>query len=1174
MKRYFLVLILLLSFVPLSFAQDARPIVRLIYFLPSDRTPQPDIDEKMDKLIKDAQQFYADQMETHGFGRKTFLFETDVNGKAVVHRVTGRFTDKYYSSLSYTWDIWGEIENRFDMSRNYYLTVIDISSGALDSGGCCPVGGRGGPFGASGGRVLIPATFNIDTAAHELGHAFNLKHDFRTIGNWVFASAVRDPMITSFCTAEWLDVHRAFNPTQRTANVHTKIEMLPPSLALPPNAIRLRFKVIDSDGLHQVQLHTPTLTGWAKGFNELISYKAINGSTNTTVEFVITNLTPKNTSISLQVIDMNGNFSGGGPYPIDVSSLLPPPKIVSIPDPHLAAAVRQEIGNITTHTMLNLTSLDVQNRGITDLTGLEHAHNLRSLNLGGEYIGPDYVNNNAVSDISPLATLTQLKKLNLGDNSIMDVAPLANLTQLTTLDLYNNSIVDVAPLANLIQLQWLSLNNNSITDAAPLAGLIQLQWLNLYNNSIVDVVPLANLIQLQWLSLNNNSITDAAPLAGLIQLQWLNLYNNSIVDIAPLAKLTQLKTLQLGDNSIVDVAPLAKLTQLKTLQLGDNSIVDVAPLAKLTQLESLWLHNNSIVDVAPLAKLTQLKTLQLGDNSIVDVAPLAKLTQLESLWLHNNSIVDVAPLAKLTQLETLWLHYNSISDIIPLVGLNLTGTEWDNTGLYLWGNPLSYVSINTHIPAMQAKGIVVAFSNRTPTTLAKISGDAQEGFVNAALPLPFVVEVRDQYNNVFAGVPVTFAITNGNGDLNTTTASTDTNGRAQAQLTLGQTAGKTTIKITAPKISKAVTFTATASGPNTVVAFPDANLRSKIAEALGKQFDETLTVGELLTLTELTLNDASIQDLTGLQFARNLTTLSLNNNDISDISLLGTLTQLTTLSLDKNSLSNVNPLMELPVLKTVYLRGNLLDFSSLRTHIPALEAGGTTVSVTPRTPTSITKTSGTQGTAGAPLWVSVEVRDEQGLGFAGVPVTFTLTAGGRSLSSSNVVSDGTGAAGTTFTLGATPGKNILSVSAAEIPQPISFTITAIDANTSVVIPDANLRAKIVETLGKPHGAEITAGDMLMLRNFQAPDTNIRDLTGLEYAHNLYFLDLKDNSIIDVTSLAELTQLNSLYLHNNSITDVTPLAKLTQLKSLWLYNNSIVDVAPHGKTHTTEFAVSS
>ena len=42
-----------------------------------------------------------------------------------------------------------------------------------------------------------------------------------------------------------------------------------------------------------------------------------------------------------------------------------------------------------------------------------------------------------------------------------------------------------------------------------------------------------------------------------------------------------------------------------------------------------------------------------------------------------------------------------------LVGLNLTGTQWDNTGLYIERNPLNYTSLNTHLPAMQAEGIEV-----------------------------------------------------------------------------------------------------------------------------------------------------------------------------------------------------------------------------------------------------------------------------------------------------------------------------------------------------------------------------------------------------------------------------------------------------------------------------------
>ena len=59
-------------------------------------------------------------------------------------------------------------------------------------------------------------------------------------------------------------------------------------------------------------------------------------------------------------------------------------QVVSIPDPNLAAAIREKIGNsITKETLLNLTHLEVRNRGIEDLTGLEHAHHLRQLDLGG-----------------------------------------------------------------------------------------------------------------------------------------------------------------------------------------------------------------------------------------------------------------------------------------------------------------------------------------------------------------------------------------------------------------------------------------------------------------------------------------------------------------------------------------------------------------------------------------------------------------------------------------------------------------------------------------------------------------------------------------------------------------------------------------------------------------------
>ena len=121
--------------------------------------------------------------------------------------------------------------------------------------------------------------------------------------------------------------------------------------------------------------------------------------------------------------------------------------------------------------------------------------------------------------------------------------------------------------------------------------------------------------------------------------------------------------------------------------------------------------------------------------------------------------------------------------MVGLINLNPDGGLY--SALAIESNPLNYASINTHIPDMQAKGIEVAFWERVPGTLLQISGDAQQGGVNSALPLPFVVQVLDQRRRRFAGVPVTFTITAGEGELSQTTVETDSNGEATAQLRMG-----------------------------------------------------------------------------------------------------------------------------------------------------------------------------------------------------------------------------------------------------------------------------------------------------------------------------------------------------------------------------------------------------
>ena len=78
----------------------------------------------------------------------------------------------------------------------------------------------------------------------------------------------------------------------------------------------------------------------------------------------------------------------------------------------------------------------------------------------------------------------------------------------TVLELHGKQISDLAPLAGLSDLKTLGLGRNQITDLTPLANLIQLNKLWLPDNQINDLTPLAKLTKLKMLYLGGNPIPD------------------------------------------------------------------------------------------------------------------------------------------------------------------------------------------------------------------------------------------------------------------------------------------------------------------------------------------------------------------------------------------------------------------------------------------------------------------------------------------------------------------------------------------------------------------------------------------------------------------------------------------------------------------------------------------
>jgi len=306
---------------------------------------------------------------------------------------------------------------------------------------------------------------------------------------------------------------------------------------------------------------------------------------------------------------------------------------VYIRDTNLHAAIAETLGKpagaaITSTDMTRLRTLVADDRGIRDLTGLEHATNLERIEL----------RRNEIADLTPLAGLTKLNNIKLRGNRITNVLPLSNLTQqINWMGLEENAIEDLSPLATLVRLIEIGISGNPVSDVSPLASLSRLEGIAAWRTPISDFSALEKLRRLRWIEVGNDKSISAIPsLKGLKALRRLVIHGCNISDLSPLAELTQLDWLELVNNSISDVSELAKLTRLKTLNLDANFIEDVSPLAELSRLEVLYLENNTISDVSDLAELKNLERLDLRNNKISDFSPLDALPDETFVRMEGN----------------------------------------------------------------------------------------------------------------------------------------------------------------------------------------------------------------------------------------------------------------------------------------------------------------------------------------------------------------------------------------------------------------------------------------------------------------------------------------------------------------------------------------------------------
>ena len=815
--------------------------VRMIYFLPNDGPYRQEVVDLMKVRIRQVQTFYAEQMEAHGYGNRTFRFETDLQGEPQVHRVDGQHPQSYYHEPLIIFED-GEIR-MFDLQENIYFIVVDA--------GFSNIGGVATRYNKKGGFALVSPSVNFTTVAHELGHAFGLGHDYRN-GAYIMSYGPGQDRLSA-CAAEFLSAHPYLNPDIPIDETQLPtVELISPrTYPAGSESVSIRLKVGDSNGLHQVILYTATRDVYFgnAGFPEVKACRGLSGERDAVVEFEYDGSIPSSTVSSLSdpishpIRVMVADTEGEVNWTDFVLAAISPHHIATLEghtDGVWAMAVSPNGGILASGAAIAGDSKDTTVR-LWDVASREEIATLEG-HSGGVYsvaFSPDGTLLASGSrdgtillwDVASRTEVGSLRGHRHGAWAVAfspDRAPLlasgatdftvrlwdvASRTEIGILKEYSFWVTSVAfsPDGSLLA--------TGSYDGAELWDVASRTKVGSLTKDEVNAVAFS----LDGTLLATGMFREAVKLWDVASRTEVgSLVEEHGDDVTSVAFSQDGTTLASGslDGMVIlwDVLTGKKIVAFPStgrvrsvVFLGDDSTLasgaDDGNIALWDVSQWTGTRPHTVVKTSgdeqqgpagtQLAKPFVVSVLDEDGGAMAGVVVTFSVTAGEGLLSSTTATTDANSCT--VELSTSLIFATTDANGRAATRLTLgseIGTKRANT-------------VEATVAGLDPETFTATATEQAiPHSLTKVCGDGQEGTAGEQLAEPLVVSVLDEEGAAISGVDVSFAVTAGGGTLSTAMATTNANGRAATTLTLGSDAGTNTVTATVEELAS-VTFTAT-----------------------------------------------------------------------------------------------------------------------------------------------------------------------------------------------------------------------------------------------------------------------------------------------------------------------------------------------------------------------------